>query len=182
MDNTQNENDFKVVTFRNVSTFEFTPALGAMFNSRPIFGKAKVGCIDIGEELFFPYHIGHRLAVNLAKQILVRQDKPVVYGEGDPSRSQALFGDEAVNAIVRTVLVGEYKEEAPAKESETDILMRKFEDLNKKIAELEGSKTTSPKVSAEGYQDKQEVIAELEKRGIAHDKRANKATLEKLLA
>ena len=38
------------------------------------------------------------------------------------------------------------------------------------------------KVSSDGYKDKAEVLAELEKRGIAHDKRKNKAELEKLLA
>jgi len=177
MDNTQNENDFKVVTFRNIASFEFTPALGAMFNSRPIFGKAKAGCIDVGEELFFPYHIGHRLAINLAKQILLQGDKPVVYGEGDPARSQALFGDEQINALIGSILVSEYKETAPTKESETDILMRKFDDLNKQVEELKAEKVTP-----EGFMDKAEVIAELEKRGITHDKRANKATLEKLLA
>ena len=48
------ENDHKVVTFRNIASFEFTPALGAMFNSRPIFGKVEAGKIVVGEELFFP--------------------------------------------------------------------------------------------------------------------------------
>ncbi len=170
-------NDHKVVTFKNISTFEFTPALGAMFNSRPIFGKAKEGCIGIGEELFFPYHVGYRLAVNLAKQMLVREDKPVVYGEGDPARSSALFGEEQISKLLPQILVGEYQEEKPIKESETDILMKKFEELNKTVESLK-----SGSVSSVGYQDKQEVIAELEKRGVVHDKRKSKAELEKLLA
>lgn len=178
MENT--EFDFKVVTFKNVSTFDFTPALGAMFNSRPIFGKAKAGCIEVGEELLFPYHIGHRLATNLAKLMLVRQEKPPVYGEGDPARSSALFGDEEVNKLVSQILISEYQEEKPASESETDILMRKFEELNKQVEQLKGDKSEA--VSLDGFKDKQEVIAELEKRGIAHDKRKNKSELEKLLA
>jgi hypothetical protein len=177
------EFDSKVVTFKNVSDFDFTPALGAMFNSRPIFGKAKAGCIMIGEELFFPYHIGRRLAINLAKQILVKKIPAPEYGKGDPAQlgSNLSFGDEQINELVGKIIVSEYQEEKPIQESETEKLLKKFEELNKKVAEMEG-KTTASTISPEGFKDKQEVIAELEKRGIQHDKRANKATLEKLLA
>lgn len=178
MENT--EFDFKVVTFKNISTIDFTPALGAMFNSRPIFGKAKEGCIMVGEELYFPYHIGRRLATNLAKLMLVREEKAPVYGEGDPARSSALFGDEEINKLVSKILISEYQEDKPASESETDVLMRKFEELNRQVEILKGDK--SEMVSSEGFKDKQEVIAELEKRDIAHDKRKNKSELEKLLA
>lgn len=175
MDNTVN--DYKVVKFKNISDFEFTPTLGAMFNSSPIFGRVKKHCIDIGEELSFPYHVGRRLAINLAKQILLKKDKPQEYGVGDPARSSALFGDEQIEELVKSILISEYQEEKPIKETETDILLRKFEELNKEVASLK-----SEKVTPEGYQDKQQVIAELEKRGIAHDKRKNKSELEKLLS
>lgn len=173
------ELDSKVVTFKNISDVDFTPALGAMFNGRPIFGKAKTGCIAPQEELYFPYHIGYRLAVNLAKHILVSGMPAPEYGKGDPAQagSTATFGDTEVNKLVARILVGEYQEEKAVKESETDVLMRKFEELNKQVAELK-----SEKISSDGFKDKQEVLAELEKRGIVHDKRANKATLEKLLA
>lgn len=171
-----NEFDFKVVTFKNIASFDFTPALGAMFNSRPIFGRAKAGCIAIGEELQFPYHIGRRIAINLAKQILIREIPAPEHGKGDPSNAPAAFGDEQINQLVTQIFVGEYQEEKPIKESETDILMRKFEELNKQVEELKGEK-----VSQEGFKDKQEIIAELEKKGIAHDKRKNKVDLEKLL-
>ena len=172
-----NEFDFKVVKFKNISDFDFTPALGAMFNSRPIFGKAKENCIAIGEELNFPYHIGRRLAINSAKQILIKKIPAPEYGKGDPTQSAGAFGDEEINALVAKMFTDEYVEEKPIKESETDILMRKFEELNRKVEEMGGSK-----VSSDGYKDKAEVLAELEKRGIAHDKRKNKAELEKLLA
>ncbi len=177
MENT--EFDFKVVTLKNISDFDFTPVLGAMFNSRPIFGKTKSGCIAVGEELNFPYHIGKRLAINLAKQILVRQIPPPEYGKGDPAQQGVIgsFGDEQVSTLVAKIFISEYQEEKPIKETETDILMRKFEELNKQVAELK-----SEKVSPDGFKDKQEVIAELEKREIPHDKRKNKAELEKLLA
>lgn len=176
MENT--EFDFKVVTFKNISDFDFTPALGAMFNSRPIFGKAKEGCIAVGEELNFPYHIGRRLAINLAKAMLVKEIPEPVYGTGDPAQhnSKLAFGSEQINAIVAKIFVSEYQEEKPIKESETDILMRKFDELNRRVEELNGQK-----VSPDGFKDKQEVIAELEKRNVVHDKRKNKAELEKLL-
>lgn len=176
MENT--EFDFKVVTFKNISDFDFTPVLGAMFNSRPIFGKTKAGCIAVGEELNFPYHIGRRLAINLAKQILVKQIPDPVYGTGDPAQqnSKLAFGDEQINAICAKIFVGEYQEEKPVKESETDILLRKFEELNKQVAELKAEK-----VSPEGFKDKKQVIEELTKKGITFDARKNKADLEKLL-
>jgi len=176
MENT--ENDHKVVTLKNISDFEFTPALGAMFNSRPIFGKAKAGCIAVGEELHFPYHVGRRLAINLAKQMLVRKIPAPEYGKGDPSQQGSIgsFGEAQVNDLVAQIFIGQYQEEKPVKESETDLLMKKFEELNRQVEELKAKKVTP-----EGFQDKQQVIAELEKRGISHDKRKNKAELEKLL-
>lgn len=170
------DNDSKVVKFKNISDFDFTPALGAMFNSRPIFGKAKEGCIAISEELYFPYHIGRRLAINLAKQILIKKIPREEYGKGDPSQSSASFGEEQIKELVAKMFINEYQEEAPVKESETDKLMKKFEELNKQIADLK-----SEKVSASGYKDKAEVIAELEKRGLTFDKRKSKAELEKLI-
>lgn len=172
-----NEFDFKVVTFKNISDFKFTPALGAMFNSRPIFGKVEKDSIVVSEELLFPYHIGRRLAINLAKQILLKEIPAPTYGDGDPARSPAVFGDEDINNLVTKILIGEYQESSPVEESETDKLMKKFDELNKTVEGLKGSK-----VSSEGFQDKQQVIAELEKREIVHDKRQSKATLEKLLA
>lgn len=177
MENT--ELDFKVVTFKNISDFDFTPALGAMFNSRPIFGKAKEKCIAVGEELLFPYHIGRRLAINLAKQILVKKIPNPEYGKGDPSQQGATgsFGNEEINALVSKILLSEYQEEKPIKETETDVLMRKFEELNKKVAEL-GATAVTP----EGFKDKKQVIEELTKRGVTFDARKSKAELEKLLS
>ena len=173
----ENENDVKVVTFKNISTLDFTPALGAMFNSRPIFGKVEAGKIVPNEELFFPYHIGRRLAINLAKLMLVRELPAPEYGKGDPSVTQKGFGDEQVDNLVNLILISEYREEKPIKESETDILLRKFEELNKTVEDLKGSK-----VASEGFKDKKQVIEELTKKGITFDARKSKAELEKLLA
>jgi hypothetical protein len=173
----ENENDVKVVTFKNIASFDFTPALGAMFNSRPIFGKVEAGKIVVGEELFFPYHIGRRLAINLAKAILVKELPLPDHGKGDPSVTPKGFGDEQIKDLVVRILVSEYKEEKPIKESETDVLLRKFEELNKTVEDLKGSKITS-----EGFKDKKQVIEELTKKGITFDARKSKAELEKLLA
>ena len=173
----ENENDVKVVTFKNISSLDFTPALGAMFNSRPIFGKVEAGKIVPNEELFFPYHIGRRLAINLAKLMLVRELPAPEHGKGDPSVTQKGFGDEQVDNLVNLILISEYREEKPIKESETDILLRKFEELNKTVEDLKGSK-----VASEGFKDKKQVIEELTKKGITFDARKSKAELEKLLA
>lgn len=168
-------NDFKVVKIKNISSFEFTPALGAMFDSRPIFGK-NGRSIEVGEELLTPYYVGYRLAVNLAKYMLLQDDKIPEYGKGDPTAHKALFTEEGVDKLVRMIMAEQYVEEAPIRESETEILMKKFEELNKVVEGLSGNK-----VQSEGYKDKAEIIAELEKRGIQHDKRSSKATLEELL-
>lgn len=173
----ENENDIKVVTFKNISSIEFTPVLGAMFNSRPIFGKIEAGKIMPSEELLFPYHIGRRLAINLAKLMLVRELPAPDHGKGDPSVVQKGFGDEEVKNLVNLILISEYKEEKPIKESETDILLKKFEELNKTVEDLKGAK-----IASEGFKDKKQVIEELTKKGITFDARKSKAELEKLLA
>jgi hypothetical protein len=174
------ENDLKVVTFKNISDFEFTPALGAMYDGRPIFGKAGTG-ISPNEELQFPYHVGKRLAINLAKHMLNKLIAAPTYGKGDPAQETSRDGvtDEKINKLVADILIGEYKEEKPMKESETDVLMRKYEELNKTVESLVGG---GEKVSPTGFKDKQEVIAELEKREIPHDKRKSKEVLLELLA
>jgi hypothetical protein len=173
------ENDHKVVTFKNIAVFDFTPALGAMFNSRPIFGKVAKDRIVVGEELFFPYHIGRRLAINLAKAMLVAVIPPPEYGKGDPAQagSKSSFGDEEINNLVGKILVSEYSEEKPIQESETDKLLKKFEELNKTVESLKAEK-----VSVDGFKDKKQVIEELTKKGITFDARKSKAELEKLLA
>lgn len=169
------ENDYKVVTLKNISDFEFTPVLGAMFDGRPIFGKNGKS-IEVGEEILTPYHVGKRLATNLAKAMLLKGHDVQEYGKGDPSVSLALFNDENVENLAQSMFVNQYQEEKPIAETEVDILMRKFEELNKTIETL-----TAEKVDSSGYKDKQEVIDELDKRGIQHDKRQSKASLEELL-
>lgn len=175
-----NPNDHKVVSFHNKTDFRFTPDMGCMFDGRPISGRTGAG-IDAGETLILPYHIGHRIATNLAKAVLVKGAPSDVPGvpTGVP-----IWNEETLEALKNSYITDLYTEATPIKQSETDILMAKFDELNKFVKEnVETKKAEVPaETSAKTFQDKQEVIAELEVRGIKHDKRASKATLEKLLA
>lgn len=174
MDNnkTQNPNDFKVVEFHNSTSFDFTPALGAMYDSRPLLVKS-------GEKKQYPYHVGHLLARNLAKAVLMSKapEKDLVVNPvGVP-----LWGEDALEKLKNSFLTELYDEEKPIMQSETDKLIAKVAELEKRFNEKSQEPSVTPE-SVNSFKDKAEVIAELEKRGIAHDKRKNKAELETLLA
>ena len=175
-------NDYKVVEFTNSTDFDFTPELGAMYDSRPFFVKS-------GEKRQLPYHVGHRLAENLAKQVLVK-GAPLHDSSANNPVGTPLWSTSKLETLKNSFLTELYSEEKPVAKTETDLLMERIKMLEEKfktvpqtavvtstVQEIVAPELT-PKVV---FQDKQEVIAELEKRGIRHDKRANKATLEKLL-
>ena len=188
-----NPNDLKVVTFHNSEEFGFTPEMGCMYDGRPINGKNGSPGIDAGETVTLPYHVGHRLATNLAKISLVRQ-APSVDPAGIPT-GVPLWDTVKLEAIKNSYLTELYSESKPIALSETDRLMAKVEEYKKVVDTLLADKVevkaepvvTDPTpvgtaVSPVSYQDKAEVIAELTKRGIKFDARQNKANLEKLLA
>lgn len=172
MDNNkiQNPNDFKVVEFHNSTNFDFTPELGAMYDSRPFF-------VGSGEKKQYPYHVGHLLARNLAKAVLMKgapeHNPNAINPVGTP-----LWGDDALANLKNSFLRELYVEENPVTMSETDKLMAKVAELERLFKEKSPKEETTSPTS---FQDKAEVIAELEKRGITHDKRSTKATLETLL-
>lgn len=176
-----NPNDFKVVTFQNKSDLDFTPELGCMYDSRPIFG-ASGASIKPGESVVLPFHIGNLLAKNLAKAVLnaqATQDKP-----GIPT-GIALWDNDGLSKLQQSFLVEMHTEEKPAEMSETDKLMAKVEEYKSLVDKLipqkeEPTEAEAPEVST--YKDKAEVIAELKKRDIKFDARKSKADLEKLLA
>ena len=186
-----NPNDFKVVEFFNSTDFNFTPELGAMYDGRPLF-------VGSGERRQFPYHVGHRLAVNLAKAVLIK-GAPMHDPTANNPVGTPLWGDEKLKSLSDSFITELYSDEKPVAQTETDRLMARVAELEKIFHQKEAEKPldapkekvmsvqeivapeTLPKV-AKTYQDKQEVIAELEKRGVKHDKRQNKETLEKLLA
>lgn len=195
-----NPNDFKVVSFRNSEEFGFTPEMGCMYDGRAINGVGGPG-IQIGETMVLPYHVGRQLALNLAK-VAITKTAPAIDPAGIPT-GVPLWDDQRLNRLRDSYITDLYTENKPAAMSETDKLMAKVEEYRTMVEQLlaKGAPvvqtvSTQPPTDnahvAEGasqfpaqngvtYQDKQEVIAELEKRGIAHDKRKNKADLEKLL-
>ena len=184
-----NANDFKVVEFFNSTSFDFTPELGAMYDSRPFFVKS-------GERKQYPYHVGHLLAKNLAKVVLTRKAPTNAPGTTDQNGTP-LWNDESLESIKNSFLTELYIEEKAATMSETDKLMAKVAELERLFKDKAPVAVEKPienrvvepaieEVVAEEtpsvYLDKAEVIAELEARGIPHDKRSSKATLEALLA
>ncbi len=180
-------NDFKVVEFHNSTDFDFTPELGAMFDGRALF-------VSAGERRQFPYHIGHRLAVNLAKAVMIKGAPKHNPNDLNPT-GHALWDDVGLEKTAKSFLTNLYEEERPVAVTETDRLMARVADLEKafktkapeaqtipsagEVRTEEATKVadSEPKV----YADKAEIIAELEKRGIAHNKRMSKAELQKLL-
>lgn len=162
-----------ICTFKNVADFDFTPELGAMFGGRPYFVKQ-------GEEILLPEPAAFRMAVNLAKAILIKGMPGPEHGKGDDRSAIGQFNEDNVMKLVDSIIVTTNREEKKPILSEADRIAEKVEELNKFkqdiLAEVE------KKLAREtGYKDKGEVIEELEKRGITFDRRKGKTELEKLL-
>jgi len=188
-------NDYKVVEFHNPHDFTFTPEMGCMYNGNPIFGITGAPGINGGESITLPYHVGKLLARNLAKYAMIKDspDEPTKDAQGNPM-IKAIWDSAKLEKMQTSYLKELYSEQKPIAMSETDRLMAKVEEY-RKVAEAlllkdeatkrdNDGKVSEPETpSAPGtFLDKAEVIAELEKRGITHDKRKSKAELEKLLA
>lgn len=184
-----NPNDFKVVEFRNSTDFLFTPEMGCMYDGRPIFGISGSLGIQSGETMTLPYHIGHRLATNLAKAVMVRQ-APRTDPQGIPT-GVPLWNADTIDKLKNTFIKDLYSEQKPIAQSETDKLMAKVEEYRLQVEKLlskePGSSTevkvenANPQNAPLEFKDKQEVIAELTKRGVKFDPRQKKADLLKLL-
>lgn len=195
-----NPNDFKVVDFTNSTDFAFTPEMGCKYDGRPIFGITGAPGVNPGESIKLPYHIGHRLATNLAKMVMVKQ-APTTDPAGIPT-GVPLWSADGLEGLKNSFIKELYVEAKPIAQSETDKLMEKVEALNKMVEGLVSNGGVPSNVSPQPpqdndhvapgasqfsapngvtYQDKSDVITELEKKGITHDKRQSKANLEKLL-
>lgn len=188
-----NPNDHKIVTFHNSTDFGFTPEMGCMYDGNAINGKTDAPGIDAGESFMLPYHVGHRLATNLAKYVMIRgatNEKPQLDAHGQPI-VKAIWDTVKLDSMKSSYLTELYSESKPLQQTETERLMAKVEELRKFVAENVPAKSlevaapvqlpeTIPSIPG-GYADKAEVIAELTKRGIKFDARQNKANLEKLL-
>lgn len=194
-------NDYKVVEFTNTTDFVFTPVLGAMYDGRPIFGRTGAGGIGVGETLQLPYYVGVTLARNLAKAVMVKNAPGDV--PGVPT-GIVLWDTDKLENLKNSFLKDLYQEERPIAQTETDRLMAKVEEYQRMVEKLLDDKAGQPSAPAPSapvqtgdasggnvtpdpvppttYADKKDVLAELEKRGVPHDKRKSKAELEKLLA
>lgn len=193
-----NANDFKVVELFNNTDFDFTSELGCMYDGRPLF-------VASGERKQFPYHVGQLLARNLAKACMIK-GAPTDVASTNPTGA-VIWSVEKLEAVKNSFLTELYTEEKAIPQSETDRLMQRVSELEKLFQQKQAEKpidapreevksavdiinkdysipeTSKQEESAKKiYMDKGEVIAELEKRGIIHDKRASKVNLEKLLA
>ena len=185
-----NPRDFDVVDFTNKTDFLFTPEMGCMYDGRPISGISGQLGIAPGETKTLPYHLGHRLAENLAKMVQIKR-APLVDEANNPV-GKPLWSPEALETLKQSFLTNKYTEEKPIAQTETERLFAKMQEFEKMVADMKSGNTpvqsTQPTdsnpatiQSTQGFADKQEVIAELEKRNITHDKRQSKANLEKLL-
>jgi len=181
-ENATNPNDYRVVTFTNKTDFAFTPELGCMYDSRPIFGKSGAS-VESGESVVLPFHVGNLLAKNLAKASMNRAAPEDA--KGIPT-GVSLWSEESLQIRQASYLTKMYSEDKPAQISETDKLMAKVEEYKALVDKLIPVEHKKEEVetnleTSDGYKDKADVIAELEKRQIKFDARKSKADLEKLL-
>lgn len=167
------DNEFKVVRFENISDFDFTGELGARYGGKDYPVKA-------GEAKLFPFVLADHLATHLARAILIKKAPIRTEKELDgKGKDTPLWDDTVIADLKKKILVEVYEEERKAPLSESDIMSQKVAALNEvtKDPELD----TQEDANVLGYQDKSEVIKELEKRNIKFDARQSKANLEKLL-
>lgn len=186
-DTVSNPNDYRVVTFTNKTDFAFTPELGCMYDSRPIFGKSGAS-VESGESVVLPFHVGNLLAENLAKAAFNRNAK--VDTAGVPT-GVPMWDEESLKRAQHSFLTEMYSEVKPAEMTETDKLMARVEEYAAMVEKLlpGAASDVTPPAEPEstldtppaGYKDKADVITELQKRQIPFDARKSKADLEKLL-
>ncbi len=185
--------DHKIVRFTNKAYFDFTSDMGAMYGGVPYF-------VPAGKSMLMPMTIGEHLATHLARQIILKKapirDEKEIDGKGS---DRHLWDDIAINDLKSTLISEVYEEERTAPMTEAERYAAKIKELNREFPDMIAS---TPKLNTEqpnvnnanvvtgaeqfkagdsGYADKSDVIAELEKRGIAFDARGNKSKLEQLL-
>lgn len=179
------DESYVIVRITNRTDFDFTPAMGAMYGGVPM-------PILAGKSLLAPKPTALHLAKHLARQVFIRnapiRDDKETDGKG---RDRALWTNDDIERTMAKFLTEEYEEEKKHKLSEVELLQAKIDALNKqfpqetppapKVEENAPVEPPKPDDNPSGYKDKQMVIAELDKRGIKHDKRMSKENLEKLL-
>lgn len=185
----ENASDFKVVRIKNIADFDFTGELGARYGGRDFF-------IPAGKSLLMPLTVGDHLATHLARAILLKRAPGRTDAEMNGKGSVLPLWNEQAEAELKKQIIEEvYEEERKPELSEADRMHQKVQDLNKVEKEIENDgapeggnvSAANIEISEEQsapivYQDKAEVIAALEKKGIKFDARASKDNLEALLA
>ena len=119
-----NPNDYKVVTFKNATDLEFTPALGAMYDGRPIFGTTGTS-IKPGESIVLPFHVGNLIAKNLAKAVMNGQ---AVEDKAGVPTGVSLWDEDSLLRMQQSFLTEMYSEEKAAPMSDIDRMMAKVEE------------------------------------------------------
>lgn len=175
---TVQNNDHKIVRFTNISYFDFTSEMGAMYGGVPYF-------VPAGKSMLMPMPIGDHLATHLARQIILQKapirDEKETDGKGSDRK---LWDENVINGLKAKIVTEQYEEERLAPTSEADRIKQKVEDLNRNFppeVKLASDPSKDGPDAPSRFQDKADVIAELNKRGIKFDARGNKAKLEVLL-
>lgn len=179
-----NENDTKIVRFRNIFDFDFTPEMGAMYGGIPYF-------VPAGGSLLCPASLADHLGTHLARHSILKKapirDEKEIDGKG---YDRPLWDDGAIAAIKARLVTDAYTEDKPAVLTEQDHMAARVKALNETFPDAVPTASVAPVAPvapvvvpspAKAYQDKAEVIAELEKRDVKFNARLSKANLEKLL-
>jgi len=163
----------KVVRLTNKTDFDFTPEMGAKYDSVPYF-------ITAGKSMLAPKPVAKLLAKHLARQVFLRnapyRDETEVDGKGS---TRALWTEEQALKLADTFITDEYAEEKEVPRSESQIMQQKIAELNKEFPM--DSMETATIMAPTQYVDKQEVIQALTEKNIRFDARLSKAALEELL-
>ena len=166
-----NPDEYKVVRLTNRTGFDFTPEMGAKYGGVPYL-------IPAGKSLLMPKPAAKLLAKHLARQMYIKKaplrDASELDGKGT---DRPLWTEEDCLLLADTLLSEEYEEEKVNPQTPAEIIHAKIQELNKMIEDSPSENSAA----AEGYMDKAQVIAELQKREIAFDARLTKNALEKLL-
>lgn len=123
-----NPKDHVVVTFHNNVEFGFTPEMGCMYDGRAIHGRNGLPGLEPGESKLLPYHVGQRLAINLAKRILNTSPAATVDAQGVPT-GVPIWSATKLQELASTFVQEEYTEAKPIAMTETDRLMAKVAEL-----------------------------------------------------
>jgi len=146
---------------------------------------------EAGESRLMPFPVVEHLAKHLAMHIFITGDRSAqTYDGSDATQGSGapLWNEESLAKLQATIISETFDMEKPKVKTEMELMQEQIDKLNASIGlkedvvePLTPEAPLTPPLTAEGFKDKSEVIAELQKRNIPFDARGSKATLEKLL-